>query len=243
MAKETQVKTGVSPSLHPAVISSIPGYEQNKGYCGGAEEAFNIAYKTVEDVIATRKTVQVDESRTPKAKALAVANKAEQYLARLQKTHGAAWERLDNGIKHIETQLSAPLEQQAGAGSVNGEIRSHAKSLKRDERMRMIEDALKRGDVKTCGAILGAPAYLSGLNDEEHKHFTRKFHEATNPELVSRLNVITQVKQKLEQSKDIIKMELERAVGLSPIELQRLREGSKAAEDALLLKDFAPAQN
>lgn len=241
MAKETQVKSGVSPSLHPAVITSIQGYEQHKGYCGDAEAAFNAAYKSVEDVIATRKTVQLDESRTPKAKALAVANKAEQYMARFQKTHGACHDRLVAGISHIEKQLSEPLEQQAGAGIVNGEIRAHAKTLSRADRTKMISDAMQKGDVKVLGAILGAPAMLSGLSDEEHTHYTRMYHEKTNPELVARLSVVNQVKQKLEQSADLIKMEFTKAIGMSPKELQSLRDGSKAAEDALILKEFNPA--
>lgn len=243
MATKTEVKRGVSPSLHPAVITSIPDYEQHKGYCGGAENAFSAAYKSVEDVITSKKIVLCDESRTPKAKALAVAKKAEQYLEKLQKGHATCWGHLDAGIQHIQGELAAPLEQQAGAGTVNGEIRNHTKSLKRDERNTLIVDALRCGDIKTCGAILGAPAYLTGLSDEEHNHYTRMYHEATNPELVNRLNVITQVKQKLEQSKDIITMEMNRAIGLSPVDIQRLREGSKAAEDALILKEFSPAQD
>lgn len=242
MATKTEIRTNVSPSLHPAMITNIEGYEQHKGYCGGAEDAFNFAYKSIQDVISTRHTVQLDESRTPKAKALAVATKAEQYMQRLQKTHSGSWDRLESGIRHIEKQLSEPLEQFAGAGVVNGEIRSHAKSLKHEERTKLITDALQKGDAKTCGAILGAPAYLSGLSEEQHKHYTRMYHEATQPELVSRLNVITQVKQKLEQSRDIIINEMEKAIGLSGAELQRLRDGSKAAEDALILKDFVGAQ-
>lgn len=238
MSINTQLKRSVSPSIHPAIITSIPNYENHKGYCGGAAEALDTVYKSVADVIAVRQTVHLDESRTPKAKSLAVADKAERYMANLQKTLAASWDRLDTGIRHIEKQLNAVIEQQASAGVVNGEIRAHAKSLSQTERAKLIQNALQCGDVKTLGAILGAPPYLSGLNDEELKHYTRSYHEATNPELVSRLNVVTQVKQKLEQSKSIIQKEMQEAVGLSPFELARLRAGSKAAEEALVLKEF-----
>lgn len=243
MATKTEVKRNVSPSLHPAVITSIPGYEKYKGYCGDAESAFNVAYRSVEDVIATRKTVQLDQTRTPKAKTLAVADKAEKYVKKFQKTHGACHDRLVAGINHVEKQLSEPLEQQAGSSMVNGEIRAHTKSLSGTARGKIVKTALEKEDKKVLGAILGAPAMLSGLSDEEHAHYTRQYHEKTNPELVERLNVVKQVKQKLEQSADIIMSEFNDAIGLSPAELLSLREGSKAAEDALIVKEFAQVGN
>ena len=238
MATKTKVKRGVSLSLHPAVITSIPGYEEARGYVAHSATALDSAYQSIEAVVKARAKLSRDESRTPKAQVLMAAELAEQYMGKLQKTFELSWDKLHSGIDHIDKQLSEPMEQQAGAGTISGEIRSHAKSLEHEERRKLISDALHRGDIKTTSAILGAPAYLSGLQAEEQKHYTRTYHEATNPELTRRLQVMTKAKEKLEQSKRIIRAEMDKAVGASKSEIDKLRTGSSEAEDELILKIF-----
>lgn len=236
---EQEIFPHVSPSLHPKVITAIDHYEQHKGYCGHAADALKFAYQAINDVVVARKTVRLDETRTAKAQHLAVSGLADKYLSQMHTKVAGSWDRLDKGITSIEKSLSKPLEEQAGIGVVNSEIRSHAKSLSFEERRKMINKAIRENDAKTCAAILGAPAYISGLREDEHTVYTRQYHEATNQQTMQRLQVMTTAKQRLEQSEKIILAEMKKAVGMSGLELQHLRDNNAAAEAALQPKDFS----
>jgi len=243
MATTNEVKAGVSPTLHPANITGITGYEEHKGYVVHSVTALDSAYQSVDAVIVAKRKLAIDESRTPKARIVEVAQLAEKYSAKLQKSFELSWDKLHAGINHIDELLSEPMEQQAGTGIINGEIRAHAKSLKPDERNKLIADALQSGDSKTIAALLGAPAYLSGLRDVEKDRYTRMYHESTNPDLTKRLEVMRQAKEKLEQARPVIFKELERAVGASKFEIEKLKAASSEAEAALVLKEFTQVED
>ena len=242
MATTNEVKRNVSPTLHPANITGIPGYEEHKGYVVHSVTALDSAYQSIDAVIVAKRKLAIDESRTPKARIVEVAQLAEKYSTKLQKLFESSWDKLHAGINHIDKQLSEPMEQQAGTGTINGEIRAHAKALKTDERNKLIANALQSGDSKTVAAILGAPAYLSGLHDVEQERYTRMYHEATNPDLTKRLEVMKQAKEKLEQARPVIFKELERAVGASKFEIEKLKAASSEAEAALVLKEFTTVE-
>lgn len=237
------IKNTVSPSLHPAIISSIAGYEEAKGYVSHATTAIDEARQSIEAVITARQKLAYDETRSPKYRILMTAQLAEKYLVGLQKKFESSWDKLHAGINHIDKQLSEPMEQQAGTGTINGEIRAHAKALKTDERNKLIANALQSGDSKTVAAILGAPAYLSGLHEVEQERYTRMYHEATNPDLTKRLEVMQQAKEKLEQARPVIFKELEKAVGASKFEIEKLKAASSEAEAALVLKEFTQVED
>lgn len=240
MAINGEVKLTVSPTLHPANITSIEGYEDAKGYVADVVAALDAAHQSVAHVIEARKKLALDESRTDRAKVLMTAQLADKYSEKLQKQFEMTWGRVDKAIQHTEQELSKPLQQQAGAGTVNGEIRAHAKSLSRDERVKLLTTAIESGDITTAGAILGAPAYLSGLSDIEHTHFTRQYHEATSPEVAKRLKVMKGAQEKLKRAHLALMQELEKAVGATRHEVERLKAATNAAEAALVMKEFAP---
>ena len=159
-----------------------------------------------------------DDMKTDKAKALELVKMAEcaqsTIAAKFKKTSAT----LDKNIADIEAQLSKPLNDQSG--EFNAEIRAHFKTLERQERTDTLNEAIEQGNTETTAAVLGAPAYLSGLTDTEHKHHTHKFHEATNPEWMERLTVVSKVKQAMERTMPIPKIEIEKAIGLTPKQVQ-----------------------
>jgi hypothetical protein len=240
MAIEGEVKTTVSPTLHPANITGLDGYEATKGYIAEAVTSMDAAHQSVAAVIEARQKLNLDQSRTPRAKVLMTAQLADKYSAKLQAQFESSWGRLDKAIAHTEGDLSQPLQQQAGAGSVNGEIRTHTKALSRDERVKLLTAAIGSGDITTAGAILGAPPYLSGLSDIEHTHFTRQYHEATNPEVAQRLKVMKGALDKLQRAHPALIQELEKAVGASRRDVERLQAATSEAEAALVMKEFNP---
>lgn len=243
MAIDGEVKLTVSPTLHPANITSIDGYEAAKGYVADAVTTLDTAHQSVAHVIEARQKVNLDESRTPRAKVLMTAQLADKYSAKLQKQFESSGGKLIKAIQHTEQELSQPLQQQAGAGTVNGEIRAHAKALSRDERVKLLTVAIESGDITTAGAILGAPPYLSGLSDIEHKHFTRQYHEATNPEMAQRLKVMQGALDRLKRAHPALLQELEKAVGATRRDVERLQAATNEAEAALVMKDFNPAEH
>lgn len=85
MAIDGEVKLTVSPTLHPANITSIDGYETAKGYVADAVTTLDAAHQSVAHVIEARQKVNLDESRTPRAKVLMTAQLADKYSAKLQK--------------------------------------------------------------------------------------------------------------------------------------------------------------
>ena len=238
-----KVNTAVSPTLSPVNITSLPGYEEHKGYVSQSVTALDSAYQSVAAVIEARHKLAVDESRTPKARIVEVALLAEKYSAQLQKTFEVNWDKLESGINHIDKQLSEPMEQQAAAGVINGEIRSHCKSLPHGKRNELIVEAMQSGDTKTLAAILGAPAYLSGLHQLEQERYTRMYHEETNPDLTARLDIMRKAQEKLVQARPVIHKEMERAVGASKFEVAKLRAASSEAEAALVLKQFTQLED
>ena len=156
--------------------------------------------------------------KTDKTKALELVEKAERVQTTIDAKFKTTSATLDKNIADIEAQLSKPLNDQSGA--FNAEIRTHFKTLERQERADTLNEAIEQGNTETSAAVLGAPAYLSGLTDTEHKHHTHKFHEATNPEWMERLTVITKVKQAIERTMPIPKIEIEKAIGLTPKQVQ-----------------------
>jgi len=241
MPSNTAVKTLVSPTLHPANIESLEGYEAAKQYVAHSVTALDSAYQAVEHVMEARKKLQLDESRTKKAQVLMAAQLSEKYLDSLQKTFESSWARLDSGIKHIEAELSKPLEEFAGIGNVATEIRAHFKTMSQGERRKLIAEALEVGDEKTIKSICGAPAYLSGINEVEQQHTIRNFHMKTNPVISQRLIVMKSAKGKLEQAKPIVFTEMEKALGVTRIELAKLKASNSEAEAVLIIKEFAPS--
>lgn len=240
MAVNGEVKLTVSPTLHPANITSIDGYEAAKGYVADCVTTLDAAHQSVAHVIEARQKVNLDQSRTPRAKVLMTAELANKYSAKLQKQFESSWGRLEKAIQHNEHELSQPLQQQSGAGNINGEIRAHAKALSRDDRVKLLTVAIEGGDITTAGAILGAPPYLSGMSDIEHTHFTRQYHEATNPEMAQRLKVMKATQDKLQRAHPALLQELEKAVGACRQDVERLQAATSEAEAALVIKDFNP---
>lgn len=243
MAINGEVKTYVSPTLHSANITGIEGYEDAKGYVAHAATAFDAAYQSVAAVIEARQKLSLDESRTPRAKVLMAAQLADKYSEKVRKQFESSWGKLDAAIRHTEQELTKPVEEYAGIGNVATEIRAHLKNMPQGERMKFLSEALERGDERTLKSALGAPGYLSGMTEVEHKHFTRLYHNNQAPEVTARLEVMKGALNKLEKAHPVFMQELEKAVGASARDVERLMAASNEAEAALVLKEFAPAEN
>lgn len=79
----------------------------------------------------------------------------------------AAEQGLRDQISEINTRVSRPITKEAESGRFGSEARSHVKSLPVTDRVSFVRQAIDKGDYKTAAYVLGAPAYLSGLEEED----------------------------------------------------------------------------
>ena len=120
---------------------------------------------------------------------------------------------LRNNIAQFEQELSAPIVAKASQ-MVSGEIRSHFKSLKVGDRIAGVQAAIDARDEATCSSLFGAPAYLSGLTEEMHKHFTRKWQEKINPVTTKQLKAVVAARDYLDRTGPLMLNEWQKAVGV-----------------------------
>jgi len=234
-----QVSTNVTPSLHPNNVKSLKGYnESTSPYLAPVVTIFDEIYQSVDAIYSARVKANRNGAWTEASKVLQLAQLGEKYQNRLLPRIDNVVGNLAKAITAIDGELSKPLEQQAGAGTVNGEIRAYAKSLEHKDRTRLLHQAIQDGDNKTAGAILGAPPYLSGLSAIQHEMYLRQFHEHRQPELANRLAAMSGAKALLEERAPMIFGQIEKAVGASFDKVKRLREANSEAEAAFILKDF-----
>jgi hypothetical protein len=139
-----------------------------------------------------------------------------------------------DGIKALDDSLSKPL-QTAADNSISAEVRKYVHDLPNDKRVDFISAALRKNDVKTLQAILGAQPFLSGITDEMQARFTRSLHELQNPVIAQRLEVMRRALALVEQRGGLIFTEIEKAVGARSDVIAQLRKTQDAASQALLL--------
>ncbi|MEZ5537586.1 MAG: hypothetical protein R3F02_18455 [Thiolinea sp.] len=228
-----EINNNVSPTLHPVNITSLKGYAAHEPHLNYITNSFEKAYDAVVKVRDARNKLSLDTTRTKQAQVLHAADLAEKHLTQLHKMFEVNWSRLNTNISSIEKALTEPVREYAGMGVVSSEIRSHFKAMDASERRKAFNKALAAGDERTLKSVLGAPAYLSGLPDEEHEYLTRQYHEQTNPEQSERLELMKQVKAKMEAVQPVIVAEMHKALGANAAEISQLRARAAAAEAAI----------
>lgn len=232
------VNSDVTPSLHPGVIENLPNYAEMAGYVACAHDAFKTAYTALVSIHTARKSATKDPTLNDAGRILKVASFAEKKLGAITKAFDNANKRLSDGIQYIEDQLTTPLKQSASSTFMNSEIRAHFKALKPagdDGRRGRLNDALAANDQQTLTAVLGAPAYLSGLTEAERAYYTRRYHEANNPELAKRLAIMHAARALLEERGGLVFREVEKAIGADWGTVRRYKEQKSASDSAFAL--------
>lgn len=230
-----QIRTDVTPSLHPQNLLAIEGLDEvNSQYIASAVDAFKTAYEGIGAIHTARKAAAQNPTFTEAAALLAVADYATKRTEAITRKFDSVMTNLNKSIVATENMLTAPLENAAGHGSINSEIRTHFKNMNDADRRSFLSEANASGDSKTLVAVLGAPSYLSGMSDIEQVILTRQYHETRNPEVASRLNVMKAAHTMLEQRAPLIWDEVTKAMGSSWIKIDGLRDARKKAEQAFL---------
>ncbi len=225
--------TRISPSLDPETYRSIEGYERHAQFVGCVVNAMNDAYVTLGELHDARKLAESNRAWTPENRILIVGKEADKHKLRILKKFDLAQRDLAANIAQTEKLLSEPLEQKAGLGSLNVEVRAHAKALSRSDREAFLREALDRGDDATLTAVLGGQHFLSGMSKVDHDHFVWRYHSKRNPELVARLDTMQRFRDRLDRIGPIIHAQFAQAVGADPGTLHAIRDANERALNAL----------
>jgi hypothetical protein len=228
-----QLDNRVTPSLHPANVTNLDGYnDATAGYVAGVERAFTEAYNGISAVFGGADAVKRDLSLTDAGRTIKIDDMAQRVFAKVSKLFDAENVNLSKGIAQIEEKLTAPINARA-AHPIAAEVRAHMRAMSETDRTAFIMRAIDSGDTTTVESVLGAPSYLSGLRAEAQAALLRMYHEKAAPDEAARLKVMKAALALLGARAGLLFTSLEQAVGAKPHEAQRLREAKARADKAL----------
>lgn len=231
------IDSRVSPSLDPETYRLIEGVnDETIKFVGGVINAMNDAYVTVGKLWDARRLADSNGAFTEEQRILNVGRVAGEHKLRILKRIDLASADLAANILHTEKQLMEPLTEQAGLGSLNGEVRAFVRGLKRGEREAFMNEALERDDEPTLTAVLGAQSFLSGLTPLDRDHYLRLYHQKKRPDLVRRLDVMQRFRDRLDRIGPIVHEQFAKPVGAKPNIVAHLARADDEARAALKIE-------
>lgn len=225
----------VTPSLDPDMIKKgVEGFEEHAGYLQCAVDAFSVAHVGLQKIAEARKQAGKNSAWREEQQILIVAGEAQKMQDRMLRSMDNARKTLTQGIAHTDAELSKPLEVAADT-TLSAEMRTFIRSLKTEERNKVLSEALADNDSRVLYAALGCHHLLSGISKVEQQTWTRRFHEKAQPQVASRLAAMKRGLEMVERSAPLVLIETEKALGASWDKVSRLKSASTAAEAALAL--------
>jgi hypothetical protein len=225
------LNTRVSLSLHPLCVTKIEGYsEATKHYTAGVERVLHEAYSGVSSVFAAMDAAKKDPTLNEAGRILKVDDMAQRVFQKVAKQFDSERSNLEKGIAQIEEQLNAPVTAKA-SHPLASEVRAFIREMEPVPRVSFVRTAILNGDDVTATAVLGAPAYLSGI-DQMKAVLTRTYREHNDPEVAAKLKVMQGAKALIEDRGGLLFSNLEKAVGAQPHEVRKLREAKNRSDKA-----------
>lgn len=233
----SNIDTRVTPALHPGNVKTIDGYDEETAHCVGATEtAFSEAYEGVRLVHEARAAARTNPVWGEAQQLIETQKFADKVAHRVAKQFDRTLANLQTNIALIERELSVPVASAAGS-LVAGEVRTFCRNLEDGKRIGFVRSLIIGGDSASASAILGGPAFLSGLTNESKDVLTRMFNETAQPALSKRLKVMKGAADLIGQHAGLLFAEMEKAVGAPTHKVAKLRAARDAAEQAFILRD------
>lgn len=212
------IDTRVSPSLHPDSLLALDGLDDDtRAVVAPAFETLEAAYQFVGGVHDVKAAADADPTLTRESALLRTDDHARSKLTSITKKFDGVHQNFGKAIASLEAALSAPVVAKASQ-MISGEVRAHAKSLSLEQRDKLLDAAMARGDHDTLSSILGGPHYLSGLTPELHAIWLRKYNEIRDPVAAKRLKVLTQARSEMMKRGQTLFAEMTKAIGTIPIQ-------------------------
>jgi len=229
------IDTRITPALHPINVRELDGYsDETAGILSMTESAFAHTYEQLGRVFDAGEAARADPTLTEAAAVVKAQDYADKAFTSMAQRFDTATANLRTIATSIENDLTAPVESRASS-TLSAEIRAYTANLPDGERMSFVMKAIKDSDVRTASAILGAPAYLSGLTADMQSVLTRQFHEHQEPLKAKRLKAAQAGLDLIRGRTNLVFSHIQKAVGADPKKVARYR--SAAAKTA---KAFSP---
>lgn len=231
------IDTRVTPALHPQNIQEVDGYDEDTaGILGMTETAFSEAYVRLGEVHTAREKARTNPAWTEAQQVLVTDDFAQKQFGIIARHFDRAAANLKTIADATEAELAAPVENKASS-FISGEIRRHTKELPDEKRMAFVMEAIRDGDARTAQAILGAPAYLSGLTRNMQVELTRMFNEHHEPLKAKRLMAARSALELIGKRSPLVFREIEKSVGAPAAKVAKLRAARTEAEKAFVLRE------
>lgn len=221
-----------SPTLNPQHFDREDFAEWQEDL-GPARACLDTAFKGLAAIYDARVKLRDDPTITPAAASVKLAAQAERKHQQIYESFPRVVERLEKTVETLQKSLKAPVETQAGLGTVVDAIRAHSKGLSVDNRRQFIEDAFVNKDEKTLVALMGAPHYLSGLSRGMHDHYLQRLNEMREPSTVRRIKALRDAVTLMQRAYPIAITSVEKALGASFRGVKKLKAISEESEAAL----------
>jgi hypothetical protein len=228
--------THPSLSLQAANIQAIEGYDDDtKGFVLEALTAMDTLHQGVEQIISAREASKRNPSWTEGAQVLHVADLADKVQTRAARLVDSTLASLQRKIDGFEQELRKPIE--AGASTaLAAEVRAHAKSLPLPARNKLVMDLISKNDQRSLGALLGAPPFLSGLDDAAVAVYTEQFNRTRQPALARRVAVMKTAHEMLSNAGSLFIVQVEAAQGVNGHVVAKLKAAKTNAEKAFIVQ-------
>lgn len=230
---DTTIDVRVTPSFMSANVKALPQYDDDTApVFGPVVDAFDLAYTTVRSIYTARDAAENDLTLNDDAKLVMTADFADMLTERATKAFDYADRVVRANINTLEQELSKPVQSRA-AQTIAVEIRAHVKGLKSGAHvMDFVRRAIDAGDHDTVSAVLGAPAYLSGMTPETQAVMLTMYHTKARPDVAKRLAAAKAAEDHLNRNAGLFMGQVERAIGGDWRKVQALRKSANATRKA-----------
>lgn len=221
-----------SVTLQPGNIENLDGYDEDtRGYVEDALTTFSTMHQAVEKIIEMREASKSNPTWNESAQVLHVADAADALTAKTAKTIDSTLAALGKRIAHVEGELRKPLDGTL-VTPVAVEVRQYARELSAPKRNELVASLIEKGDSKTLGALLTAPAFLSGLTEKQIEIYTELHNRKAQPLLAKRLAVMKAAHERLSNAGSLFIVQAERAQGVSASVVAKLKAAKLKSEAA-----------
>lgn len=223
-----------SISFDGKALSNIEGYDAStKGYVASAETALDSLRDGLQQIINAREASKRNPAWVEVVQVINVADFAAKVQAKTLPLIDATLANMSNSIAGMEEMLKAPIT--VGASTpIASDVCVYMRGLDTGERMKLLTGAIAKGDLVTLGAVLGRPAYLSGLTDEMQATLTVEYNRKKSPETARRVAVMKEAHARLTAAGSLFVVHVEKAMGVHWGTAQKLKAAKADAERAFV---------
>lgn len=213
-------------------LSNIEGYDaETKGYVANAETALDSLRDGLQQIINAREASKRNPAWVEVVQVINVADFAAKVQAKTLPLIDATLANMSKSIAGMEEMLKAPITTGANT-PVASDVCVYMRGLDDGERMKLLTRAIEKGDLVSLGAVLGRPAYLSGLTDEMQATLTVEYNRKKAPETARRIAVMKEAHARLSAAGSLFTVHVVKAMGVDWSVAQRLKAQKAEAERA-----------